>query len=192
MLVALPLILLYVTAGWNSNSKIFAPVATFRTVTDSDVDGSTLFRDLENYNLLYTMRMNPFIGTGFGHPFAEEVTTPDISFFVEYKYMPHNSILGLWALLGVIGFSGLFIALVVGVHLAARSYRLARLPDERAAALAALAMVLIYLAHCYGDIGFQERIAIFLVGTALAVAGQLATSTGAWNNQPAAVGDRQR
>ena len=45
-----------------------------------DVDRSTLFRDIENYNLLYTLRQNPFFGTGFGHPFVEVVKDYDISF----------------------------------------------------------------------------------------------------------------
>ena len=144
------------------------------------MDGSTLFRDLENYNLLYTLRASPIIGLGFGQQFAETVVTPDISFFKEYRYMPHNSVLGLWCFTGLLGFTGLFVAPVVGVLLAARSYRWARVPDERVAAFTALGMVLIYLIQCYGDIGFSERESIFIVGAALAVAGQLALSTGAW------------
>jgi hypothetical protein len=193
MLVALPLILLYVTAGWNSGSRVFAPVKVFRSVTDSDVDASTMFRDLENYNLLYTLRIKPIIGTGFGIPFDEVVTTPDISSFKEYRFMPHNSILGLWCYTGVIGFTGLFMVFVAGVHLAARSYHWAHTPDERAAALTALTMVLVYLIQCYGDIGFSERKSIFLVGAALAVAGQLAVSTGALGGRAmAAVVRRQR
>jgi O-antigen ligase len=144
-----------------------------------------LFRDIENYNLVYTMMQNPIIGAGFGIPFDEHVTTPDISFFKEYHYMPHNSLLGLWGFTGLFGFTALFAALVVGVFFAARSYRLARAPDDRAAAFTALAMILIYLIQCYGDIGFSERLSIFLVGPALAVAGHLALSTGAWGARPA-------
>jgi O-antigen ligase len=184
VLVALPLVLGYVAVGWNSNSTVFAPVKSLRTVGDTD-DGSTLFRDLENYNLLYTLRMNPFLGSGFGQPFNELVTTPDISFFKEYRYMPHNSVLGLWGFTGLLGFTGLSAAMVMGVLLAARSYYRARLPDERTAAFTAIAMVLIYLIQCYGDIGFSERESIFLVGSALAVGGQLALTTGAWSAQPA-------
>ncbi len=96
--------------------------------------------------------------------------------------MPHNSILGLWAFTGVFGFTGLFLALSVCVFLAARSYRLARSPDERTAAFAAIAMVLIYEIQCWGDIGFSEGRSIFLVGAAIAVAGKLAVSTGAWGH----------
>jgi O-Antigen ligase len=183
VLASLPLIVGYVAVGWNSHSRIFAPVSMFRSVTDSDVDSSTLYRDLENYNLLATMRLNPFMGTGFGHPFAEIVTLPNISFFREYQYMPHNSVVGLWAFCGAFGFTGLALSLVVGVYLAARSYQSARSPEERIAANMVISVVLIYVIHCWGDIGFSERRSIFLVGPMLAMAGQLAVSTGAWRNR---------
>jgi O-antigen ligase len=185
VVLSVPLLLAYVAIGWNSNSSVFAPVKVFRSVEDADVDGSTMFRDLENYNLLLTLRNNPIIGAGFGQQFDESVTEPDISFFKEYRYMPHNSVLGLWGFTGILGFTCLSMAVVVGVYLAARSYRYARLPDERAAAFASLAMVLIYLIQCWGDIGFSERRSFLLVGPALAVAGQLALSTGAWSVRPA-------
>jgi O-antigen ligase len=119
-------------------------------------------------------------GTGLGQPFNEVVTLPSISFFKEYRFMPHNSILGLWAFTGVIGFTGISLALIVAVFLAGRSYRLARSPDERTAAFMVLGVAGIYLVHCWGDIGFSERRAILLLGPMLGIAGQLATATGAW------------
>jgi O-antigen ligase len=183
VLVVMPVLLLYVAVGWNSSASMFSPVKSLRTVGDSE-NGSTLFRDLENYNLVLTMRIAPIMGVGFGQPFAETVTTPDISFFKEYRYQPHNSVLGLWGFMGWIGFTGLFMTVVVGVFLAARSYSHARSPFDRAAAFTAMGMVLIYLIQCYGDIGFSDRATVFLVGPALAVAGQLALTTGAWSTRP--------
>jgi hypothetical protein len=181
LLLAIPLIVVYVAVGWNSQAKIFAPVQTFRSVGDGEVDASTLYRDLENYNLLATVKLVPFAGTGFGHPFAEPVILPSIEeYFKEYQYLPHNSLLGLWAFCGPAGFTGLWAALVVGTFFAARSYQHARVPDERIAAFFSLAVIVIYLIQCWGDIGFSERKSIFLVGPALAVAGQLAMITGAW------------
>jgi O-antigen ligase len=180
LLILLPLVLAYVAAGWNSKSDFFAPVHSFRTATDAE-DASTLWRDIENYNLLLTLRQNPFLGSGFGHPYVEAIKAPDISSaYKEYRFMPHNSLLGLWGSAGVFGFSGLWAALVVGIFLAARSYRCARSPDERVAAFTALAILVIYEIHCWGDVGFSEKRSIFLVGAALAVAGQLAVSTGGW------------
>ena len=185
-LLALPLIAAYVAVGWNSQSEVFAPVRTLRSVGDSDVDASTLYRDLENYNLMATLRYNLLTGSGFGHPFAEEVTLPDISFFKEYRFMPHNSVLGLWAFCGPMGFTGITASLFVAIFLAARSYRMAQLPDERVAAFMVIATIVIYMIHCWGDIGFSERRSFLLVGPSLAMAGQLALSTGAWRLRPRA------
>jgi O-antigen ligase len=184
-IMSLPLVIAYIAIGWNSQSKIFAPVRTFRSVSDAKVDPSTMYRDTENYNLMLTMRMNPLTGTGFGQPFAEIVTLPNISFFAEYRYLPHNSILGLWAYTGALGFTGLSLVLIVAVYMAGRSYRRARTAEERIAAFMSIATIAIYAVHCWGDIGFSERRTVLLVGPALAIAGQLACATGAWSARTA-------
>jgi len=178
-IAALPLLFGYVAIGWNAQSKIFAPIKTFRSVSDSKVDPSTLYRDLENYNLFETAKANLVTGAGFGQPFMEVVKLPDISFFKEYRYMPHNSVLGLWAFCGPFGFWGLMLAPIVGVYLAARSYRYARIADERVAAMIALLAIVIYFVHCWGDIGFSERRGIYVLGASLAVAARMTLLTGA-------------
>ena len=184
-ILCLPLVLGYVLVGWNTSSEaaIFAPVKTFKSVGDGENDSSTLYRDLENYNLLLTLRFRPLLGAGFGQPFVEFVKLPDISFFKEYPYLPHNSILGLWAFTGAIGFLGISLPLIVAVFLASRSYQMARTSEERLAAFMVIATLAIYLSHCWGDIGFSERRTILLVGPALAIAGQLASATGAWRGR---------
>jgi len=182
----LPVIVLYCVAGWNSGSKIFAPVKTIHSMTDSNVDRSTLYRDIENYNLVYTFQSNTILGTGLGHPFELAVALDDISGgFKEWRYLPHNSILGLWAFTGMLGFTGIFWAPVCGLLLAARSYRMTRSPEERIAASVAMGSFAVYFLHCWGDIGFTEQKSIFLVGPAIAIAGQLAITSGAWRVRPA-------
>jgi hypothetical protein len=95
-------------------------------------------------------------------------------------------VLGLWGYCGSFGFTGLTIALVVGLFLSARSYYWTRSPEERVAAFTALATLVIYLIQSWGDIWFSEKKSIFLVSAALAVAGRLAVSTGAWGAPPVA------
>jgi hypothetical protein len=180
LLAATPLFAAYVIVGWDSQAGIFAPIQTYRSVTGSDGDGSTLYRDTENYNLLMTLRGNPFLGTGFGHAFTEVIKLPDISFFREYGFFPHNSILGLWAFTGAFGFTALFVVFVAAVYFAALAYSSARTPEERIAAFMVPAFIMIHAAQCWGDIGFSERKSSYLVGPALAMAGQLAVITGAW------------
>ena len=97
---------MYVAVGWNSPARIFAPVKIYRSVGDGQVDSSTMYRDLENFNLIQMLKDNPIVGSGFGHPYKIVVVMPDISFFTEWRYMPHNSVLGLWAFTGWLGFTG--------------------------------------------------------------------------------------
>ena len=158
---------------------MFAPVKMFRSVSDSNVDASTLYRDLENYNLFATAKANPMTGAGFGQPFVEAVKLPHLTYFKEFRYMPHNSVLGLWAFCGPFGFWGLMLAPIAGVYLAARSYRYARIADERVAAMIALLGIVIYFVHCWGDIGFSERRGIYVLGASLAVAARMTLLTGA-------------
>ena len=107
-MVSVPVMLIYLAAGWSSNSKIFAPVHTIRSVVDPHADASTFWRDLENYNLYVTVRANPVLGSGLGHGYIEAIRLPSIAgAYALYRFAPHNSILGLFAYAGGVGFAGL-------------------------------------------------------------------------------------
>ena len=181
-----PVLAVYVVAGWMLPSRVFAPVNFVRglvveTRTDGSLDRSTLYRDAENYNLVNTFRSNPLFGTGFGHPFTRVAYLDDISVgFREFAYLPHNSLLGLWAFTGVVGFTGIFAPLIIALFLAARAHAVATEPAHAVAATAAIGGIGAYVLHAWGDIGFTEPSAIFLVGLAVGVAGQVAADTGAW------------
>ena len=183
--LASPLLLAYVVVGWSSPSRVFAPVGFVRNLvqaerTDGSLDRSTLFRDLENFNLVTTFRTNPVVGTGFGHPFVQAAETDALPDFTDYFYLPHNSMLGLWAFTGAAGFTGLMGTLVVGLLLAVRARLRALTADQAIAAVAVVGCLLSYVIHLWADIGFTEAPTIFLVGLALAMAGQLAVITGDW------------
>jgi O-Antigen ligase len=177
-----PLALFYVAIGWGSTASIFQPVQVIRSIVDSDVDPSTAWRDWENYDLFFTLRQSPLLGTGYGHGYIEKVALPDISqSYALYRFLPHNAILGLWVYGGFVGFAALWTMLVVGVFFAARAHAFATKANDRAAALSAIAAIVIYFVHCYGDMGLGTWTSVFTVAPALAVAGQLAVSTGAWS-----------
>jgi O-antigen ligase len=181
-----PALLVYVLAGWNSSSALFKPVETLRSVVDSKADPSTLWRDLENYNLFYTLRHNAIFGTGYGHGYVEKIALPDVSsYYALYRFLPHNSVLGLWAYGGIVGFTALWTIVVVGLFLAARANRYATTVDDRAAALSALAIIVVYLTYCYGDLGLGTWVSVFTVAPAFAISSKLAVTTGAW---PSAAG----
>jgi hypothetical protein len=188
VLLSLPVIGAYAAAGWNSQSGIFRPVQIAKAVLTSKGDSSAQTRDIENYNLLKTLRADPLLGQGFGRPYLELVKADDISvWFPQYRYIPHNSFLGLWAFGGLVGFSAFWAPLVAGAYLAARAYRLSRASLDRAVALTALGVLLTYAIQAWGDMGLQSWLATTLVAMAVAVAANLAQAV-----EPAPVSLRHR
>jgi hypothetical protein len=181
VVIALPVIAIYTAVGWNARSGLFAPVRTLRSVVDSQADPSTLWRDIENYNLFYTLRGNPVFGTGFGHGYIEVVRLPDISSgYAIYRYAPHNSVLGLLAYGGMTGFFGLWLLFPLGIFFAVRSYRFSTAPGDRVAAITCIGVLLAFLIHCYGDMALGSWTSVFTVAPALALVAKQAVATGAW------------
>jgi hypothetical protein len=174
-----PLIAMYLAAGWESKAAIFKPVATIRSVVDPQTDASTLWREMENYDLLFTIKQYWVFGAGYGNGYWEVIPLPPIDYTLE-RYLPHNSILGLWCFAGVIGYTTITLLWGAGVYFAMRSYFASKKPTDRVAALACMGAVLVYMIQCYGDVGLGSWTGVFSVGAAIAVAGKLAVSVGAW------------
>jgi hypothetical protein len=191
-IATMPLILAYVVVGWNSEASIFKPVQAIRTVVapeqgGSSADASTEFRIQENFNLVQTWRAHPVVGSGFGHEYDEVILLPDISRFMpDYRYQPHNGILWLLGIGGVLGFSGMFLYLAVAVFLAARAYHAAVRPSERAVMLVGLSAVIAYLNQVYGDMGTQSYTSVWTLAPLVALVGQVAMSSGAWKEHTGA------
>jgi hypothetical protein len=180
LLLSLPLIIIYVAIGWSHSTGVFAPMRTIRSVVDSQADSSTLWRDLENYDLYYTLRGHP-LGTGFGHPYEEKVTLPDIShLYTLYRFAPHNSLLGLAVYGGPLGFAGIWALIPLGLFFAARCFRASPDPANRTAALASIGVLVTYAIHCYGDMALGTWTSVFTVGPALALIAKQSVATGAW------------
>ncbi len=179
IIIATPILLGYVAAGWSSKAGIFAPVATIRSVVDSGSDTSTLWRDFENVNLVATVSHHPIFGTGLGHPF--DLVVPFYMHVYELEpYAPHNSMLGLWAYNGYVGFIGHWMPLIVCVYFSMRVYRFASDARHRAAGLACYAAVVIYMVHLYGDMALGTWTSVMLMSSAMVMAGKLAVAAGAW------------
>jgi O-Antigen ligase len=176
-LLMLPVVALYVAVGWNSNSRLFKPVHLFRSVGDAQTDRSTFYRDVENFNLISTFQRAPVVGSGLGQPFDEPIKLDDISkAFPQYRFVPHNSVLWLWTVGGVIGFTAVWSLLAFALFAAARAYFNAHGAERRAIAFGVIATLETYMIQCWGDMGFINPKAIFVVGAALAVAVHLERS----------------
>jgi hypothetical protein len=180
LMIAAPVAALYVAAGWNSQyGTMFKPVRMLRSVTDAKTDGSSYWRELENFNLISTLKLNPLVGTGYGHPYEEVIVLPAVNYDLE-RFAPHNSILGLWAFCGLLGYAGLTMLWSAGVYFAVRAYHASKLGELRAAALVSFGGILIYLVQCWGDLGLGAPIGLFIAAAAMAVAGKLAVATDQW------------
>jgi hypothetical protein len=183
LLFAAPALVVYVIVGWGREGALFQPVHALSTA-GSDEDSSSLARQEEIRNLLYTLSVagNPLLGTGWGVPY-QKVTSVYANFGPEwwqYLYMPHNSLLALAVFGGLVGIGGIWLVVPVGAFLAMRAYRGSTLPADRAAAMAALCILPAYGAQCYGDLGFQSLTGALILGVALAVAGKVS----AWATAP--------
>ncbi|HEY3256102.1 MAG TPA: O-antigen ligase family protein [Polyangiaceae bacterium] len=181
LLMAAPVVAVYCMAGWNSGSGLFKPVQVLRSVVDSKSDNSTLWRDIENFDLITTIKQNPIFGVGYGNPYLEVVALPAVDYPLE-KYLPHNSILGLLSSAGYFGYAAMTLLWVVGAFFAMRSYYATTNAIDRAAAIVSFGVVLVYLIQCWGDLGLGAPSGVFLIAPALAVAGKLAVATGAWSD----------
>ena len=175
-----PIGLLYIAAGWGAHGGWAKPVQSLKTVI-MQKDTSSATRDIENYNLLQTLKQNPLIGSGFGHKYLEVVHAFDISkIFEAYRYVPHNSVLWFWGLGGVLGFSGFFMFLVVGVFMAARMARFAESNRQAVMAMTATAAVTCYLSQCYADMGLMSWMGSLVVSSSVGLVASLVVKNGGW------------
>ena len=173
LVVFIPLFAVYVRVGGNSNSAFFAPAALIHSVMSGE-DRSSITRDIENYNLIVTLRENKVIGPGFGSEYIEAVKADDISGgFSLYKFIAHNSVLWLWSLGGLVGFTALWMVYPIQAYFSARGYRFARTHVERAAGLATLAGTTTALAQNWGDMGFSSYTSVVMFAMCYAIAAKL-------------------
>lgn len=181
--IVVPLLALYVAVGWGRNGRIFAPVRTFSSIMGKNEDHSSKARNEENRNLVTTLRASPVTGTGWGHQYIEasNVYSPDLAkAFPQYRYIPHNSLLGLITFSGAIGLTGLGSIFTVCAFLGARMLRAGQHPVERAAGMTILAMMVVYLNQAFGDMGLQSPAPTMILGACIGVAGRAAVMSEAW------------
>lgn len=176
LILAAPIIFAYVVIGWGQDGPLFAPLRSFSTV-GSMTDTSSLAREEENANLLYTMSVagNPVLGTGWGIPYLR-LTRYWNNYSLDWTlalYTPHNSLLGLAVFAGVVGILGIWLVVPVAAYLAARGYARTTQPIYRAAALVAAGILPAFSAHCYGDIGLQSFASCLIFGVALGTAARV-------------------
>ncbi len=181
--IVAPLLAVYVAVGWGRSERIFAPVRTFSSISGKTEDDSSKARNEENRNLAYTLGLNLLMGTGLGHEYVENsfVYSPHLAkIFPQYKYIPHNALLGLVAFTGLLGIAGICTVFIVAAYLCARTYYAAQTPVMRAAGLVGTLTTIVYFNQAYGDMGFQTSAPSIAMGAVIGVAGRGSVMTGAW------------
>jgi hypothetical protein len=174
LLALSPLLAAYVAAGWGNPKGIFKPVGSISTMFGENQDSSSMMRDIENYNLLKTLKANPIMGYGWGREYIEEISAIDISsIFPQYRYLPHNSLLGVVAFTGMLGFWGLWQMVVITVGLHARVYRAADSIVLRTSAMACMVTICIIMLQMWGDIGFNHQMVCVMLAITIGLAARL-------------------
>jgi hypothetical protein len=164
----------YVAAFWNSQGSLGFPARAVKTVVapsrlSARDQSSDIYRQLEVVDILVTIRSSPVTGIGFGQKFFRPVALPDISFFVWWEYMTHNSILWMWMKTGIGGFIAMLYVFAAGLRSGALALRKVR-GELGVLTLGATAYIAMYAVYAYVDIGWDPQ-SMVLLGLALAIAG---------------------
>jgi hypothetical protein len=176
--IVAPLAIAYVLVGGEADSTLpfFKPAKLVMSVFDQK-DASSLSRDIENENLIYTLRQSPVLSTGFGFEYLSSPNNPPVDLsevFKNYRFIAHNGVLWIWSLGGLVGFTLLWLIFPIAGTLALRGYHRARAPIERSAALTSLGAVAVCVVQIWGDQGLNGYITPVTFGVAFAVATRLA------------------
>jgi hypothetical protein len=179
--VTVPIVLLYVAVGWGRKEAIFKPLAPLATMSTNE-DDSTKARNCENLGLIATAHdAGPILGTGYGHPYKELTNKYSIAgHFDLWPFIPHNSILGLLAYTGILGFAGVWLAFPTAMFLHARVARLAKEKHERSVGIVCAALQVVAANQMFGDMGLVSSPAMYLLAASYAVALRFPIVTGAW------------
>jgi hypothetical protein len=164
---AIVLGVLFVGATWNVQGGVGLPATAVKSALFPDAlsatdAASSQYRELEAYNLWFTIRASPITGMGFGQPFLVPRPMPDISFFEFWQYLPHNSVLWVWIKTGVFGFVSMLVLMGRSIQLGARSARHVRSADDAALVTAGLAYMAMFVVFAYVDIAWEIRPAVML------------------------------
>jgi len=181
MLAMLPVVAIYIVIGLGHANGIFKPVGVLSTMFGKHADASSEMRDIENYNLVHTLKSNPILGLGWGHEYEEVSFAISIKeIFPQYRFIPHNSVLGLLAFTGLLGFVCTWQLFVVAAFFHASSVRAASSPMIRVAGIVGLTTIATFIFQMWGDMGWNTLSADVLLAASVGVAVRLPVLASVW------------
>jgi O-Antigen ligase len=184
LMVLVPVAAIYVGVGWGRTERIFKPLQALAQVTSSEKteDLSTKSRDVENLGLIHTAQANGWlIGTGWGHEYTPVSLSFDLTqYFKLWRYIPHNSILGLFAFMGAFGFCGYWLAYPTAIFLNARVAKLARSEAARDVGLMGAVQMVVCVNQYFGDMGIFSYKVVYIMSASYAIALRMPVLSGVW------------
>ncbi len=169
--VAIPplvvMFLIYLVLFWNQEGVSGMAAQAIKSVIAPEQaniadQSSNVYREIENFNLTYTLHRHPLTGVGFGQTFEVIVPLPDISFFTWWNYLPHNSIVYIWLKGGIGGFVSMLFLVSMAISLGARAVR--RMPhgEIKAIALTACLYLVMHFTYAYVDISWDAQSMVYI------------------------------
>lgn len=169
--------LVYIAIFWNSSGALAMPAQAIKSVIATDQasakdQSSNVYRMIENVNSSFTIHQKPLTGVGFGQKFYLLVPLPDISFFIWWEYITHNSIIWIWMKTGVGGFFAMLYLIGTAVTVGVRV--LWRLPRNQLSAIAMtmLLYIVMHFVYAYVDMSWDNQSMIY-VGLAMGLINSL-------------------
>jgi hypothetical protein len=166
---------LYLAVFWNNAGSLGIIARAVRSVmgqaTTRDA-GSNAYRDLENVNTMFNISSSPLFGIGFGSKFHIVAPMPDISFFIWWEYITHNSIMWIWMEAGVGAFFSML--LVVGMTMIVGGRAVWNMPygPLRGVALTATLYIFMHFTFAYADMSW-DTISMTFIGTMMGIINSL-------------------
>ncbi len=182
MLTAVGLVFIagYLAAYWNSDyGAVSQPARAVRSQFDPNERdlSSNLYREIERYNVIQTIRSTPVLGVGFGQPFYEFVPLVQTfggQIWPLQLYTPHDSLLWLWLKVGLGGMATLLTLWLLALRRCVSHIRLHPPRSVPLVPLTIAATLVAYLAFARIDLAFLSTRTIAPLAVAIAIAFALA------------------
>jgi hypothetical protein len=157
----------YLAAFWNASGSLGAPARAIKSVVVQDAgnsrdNASNTYRIVEDANIMFTIKTTPLTGIGFGKQFYIVYPMPDISFFIWWQYITHNSIMWMWMQTGVGGFISMLF--LIGYTITNGLRVLWRMPSDNmsVAALTAVLYVMMHFIYAYVDMSWDIQSMVYI------------------------------
>jgi O-antigen ligase len=165
--------LVYLAVFWNSSGALGLPAQAIKSIVAQDQanakdQSSNLYRQLENVNAHYTISQAPLTGVGFGQKLQIIVPLPDISFFVWWEYITHNSIIWIWVKTGIGGFVSMLVLIGLSIMVGMRALQRMPTGDLKTVALTSTLFLIMHFIYAYVDISWDNQ-SMLLVGAMMGI-----------------------